>query len=270
MSLSLEFAMGHVLLDPPSRTGKWKQIIAFMEAGAGVPQIANATVDAAQATLQRAADDRGVIETVWLLMRAPLAARSDNFADGLRDCGLVVSDRPSLIEIVGAFGIAIDAKMPNCRGRTDLAEMAQMAASEALTQCIGRELPKLFGCSPEEVQQAFARTATPKRFGILARDFFSRFIYKQLDFHLSKIVPEHTGHNKRFRTLAAQASFTEALETHCREAAKVVEEYSAGWFSKHNWLTAGDITRDDVARFTGYGMQKLIKALQQRGCANAQ
>jgi len=129
--------MGHIRLGDLPRTRKWSQVVGLIEGGAGTAQIATATINAAEKGLSSAAKDKGVIETIWLLTKLPLCARAENFAEALRDCGLSVSDSPGLVEIVGAMTDAIDAKMPNCERRTDLGEMAQMAAAETLTQVIG-------------------------------------------------------------------------------------------------------------------------------------
>ncbi len=116
--------MGHIRLGDLPRTRKWSQVVGLIEGGAGTAQIATATINAAEKGLSSAAKDKGVIETIWLLTKLPLCARAENFAEALRDCGLSVSDSPGLVEIVGAMTDAIDAKMPNCEGRTDLGEMA--------------------------------------------------------------------------------------------------------------------------------------------------
>jgi hypothetical protein len=145
--------------------------LELIEGGAGTSQLANATIKAAEKGLDFATKDTGVVETVWLLTQLPLAARSDNFAAALRDCGLSVSDSPGLMEVVGAVMDAIDAKMPNCKGRSDLGEMAQMAAAEALSEVVGQRTKSLFGTTPDAVQQAIARLATNKQFSGFAKDF---------------------------------------------------------------------------------------------------
>ncbi len=142
---------------PPPKTTRPRRMD---EGGAGTAQIANATINAAEKSLGFAAKDDGVVETIWLLTKLPLAARSEDFAQALRDCGLSVSDSPGLMEIVGAVADAIDAKMPNCKGRTDLGEMAQMAAAETLTEVIGQRTKTLFGTTSDDVQQAFSKLAT--------------------------------------------------------------------------------------------------------------
>jgi hypothetical protein len=255
--------MGHIRLGDLPRTRKWTQVVGLIEGGAGTAQIANATINAAETGLGFAAKDNGVIETIWLLTKLPLCARAENFAAALRDCGLSVSDSAGLVEIVGAMTDAIDAKMPNCEGRTDLGEMAQMAAAETLTQVIGERTKRLFDTTPDDVRQAFSQLATNKQFSIFAKDFFARFTNKCMNYFLSRALSHHVGEGQRFPTLTQQAEFTKALETHCREAARIVQEFSGGWFSKKNWETGGAISREDIAAFTGYAMTKLVSELKQ-------
>jgi hypothetical protein len=100
-------------------------------------------------------------------------------------------------------------RMANNRGRTDLGEMAQTAAVEAINAVVGPRSESLFGSGPDEVQRAFAALATPAQFGALARQFFSRFAFKSLGYFLSKAAPLAIGEGKRFRTVAEQAQFTD-------------------------------------------------------------
>lgn len=255
--------MGHIRLGELPRTRKWSQVVALLEGGAGTAQVANATINAAEKEIRSAGQDKGVVETVWLLSRLPLAARSDNFAEALRNCGLSVSDSPGLMEIIGAVSDVIDSRMPNCKGRTDLGEMAQMAAAETLTAVIGGRTQSLFGTTPDDVRNAFSKLATNKQFSSFAKDFFARLTNKCLNYFLSRELSHHIGEKERFPTLSQQAEFTEALETHCKESARIVEEFSGGWFSKKNWEKGGDISRQDIAAFTGYAMTKLTAELKQ-------
>ncbi|MCZ2341123.1 MAG: hypothetical protein LC104_04915 [Bacteroidales bacterium] len=261
--------MGHIRLGALPRTRKWSQVVGLIRGGAGVAQIANATITAAEVGLRNAVQDKGVLETIWLLTQLPIAARSDDFAAALRECGLNVSDSPGLMEIIGAVTDVIDAQMPNCKGRTDLGEMAQMAAVETLTQVIGGRLNgNLFGTTPEDVQKEFSKLATNKQFSIFAKDFFGRFTYKCLDYFVSKAISDPVGESQRFRTLAEQSEFTKALARHCQEASKIIEEFSGGWFSKKNWETDGNITREEIKKFTGYAMKKLADELKQGATSN--
>lgn len=254
--------MGHIRLGDLPRTRKWSQVVGLIAGGASAAQVANATITAAERGLASASNDKGLVDTIWLLTQLPLAAKSDNFAASLRKCGLNVSDNPTLIEIVGALSDAIDHRLFNNKGRSDLGEMAQMAAAETISQVIGPRLPRLFGTTSDDVRDAFAKLATVKQFSTFAKDFFARLMNKCLDFFLSRALSYHVGEGRRFTTLAQQSEFSRALETHCREASRIVEEFSGSWFSKTNWEHQG-ISRKDAGGFTHVAMQKLIAELKE-------
>ncbi len=254
--------MGHVRLGNLPRTRKWRDVVALIQGGAGTVQLANATISAAEQGLRLAAEDKGLVETIWLLTQIPLAARSDDFAASLRNAGLNVSDAPSLMEVVGALSDAIDSRLANNGGRTDLGEMAQMAAAETISKEVGGRTQSLFGTTPADVQSAFSQLATNKQFSGFARQFFSRLTNKCLDYFLSRAMAHHVGEGKRFATLAQQADFSKALETHCQEASKIVEVFSGGWFSKTNWEQKG-IPRDNAAGFAHVAMKKIVAELKE-------
>lgn len=174
---------------------------------------------------------------MWLLVRIPLAARTDQFGLRLRACGVEVPDDPGLFDILAGVSDAVDAALKNGRGRTDLGELAQTAGAEALA-AVGERSNSLFGASPAEVQASFAAAVTVKRFGQFARHFYSRFVFKCLNYFLSKATPDQTVADGRFPTVDAMSRFTDALAVHCHEASAIVEQFAGEWFSKRAHLTA--------------------------------
>jgi hypothetical protein len=273
--------MGHLRLKDLPRSRKWRQVVALIEGGADAPQVANATIDAAEKALSVAAEDPGLVETVWLLTQLPVAARSDDFVRALRAVGLEVSAAPSLMEIVGAFSDAIDSRVAGQVRRTDLGEMAQMAAVETLSKVVGARTENLFGTTTTDVQNALAGIGTRVQFSSLARDFFGRFTERCMGYFLSRAYADNVGEGRRFATLAevdsftsalrvhcqeasavlAQPAFADALKVHCREASLIVEAFSGGWFTKTNWEKKG-ITRQDAGGFAHVAMQKLCAELK--------
>jgi hypothetical protein len=166
------------------------------------------------------------------------------------------------MELLGALTDTIDSCLANNKDRTDLGEMAQMAAAESIAQGVGLKTKSLFGTTPETVRQALAELGTVKQFGAFARQFFARFTFRCLDYYLSRALANHTGQDLRFTTLAEQSAFTAALETHCEEAAVIVERFSGEFFSKHNYID-GEVSRDAAARFTAHAMTKLVDELKR-------
>jgi hypothetical protein len=185
--------MGHKRLGTLPKTKRWQQVIASLEGGESVAQVAAASSDAAEGALSRASSDPALIRAFWLLTQLPLAARETDFPDRLRELGLTVGSSPQLFEIIGAFSEAIDAHSRATHERSDLGEMAQLATTESLSAIVGRSLPGLFGPNAVEVQQTIGRLTTSNQFSDLARDFFARLTRRHLEYYLSRELSNHVG-----------------------------------------------------------------------------
>lgn len=247
--------MGHIRLGNLPRTRKWIQVIDLIDSGGSAPKIASATMDAAQRGLSKAAEDPGLIHSAWLLMQIPLAAREGDFVARLRQIGLQVSDNPHLFDVVGAFNDAVDAHLRDYGGRSDLGEMAQMAASESMTALGTHRTRSLLETTPEDVQKAFRSFSTRAQFGILAKDFFGRLTKRYLTYFLSRELSNHVGGDGRFINIDQHAKFNHALELHCKQAARIIQTFAGGWFSKTNYERG--ITSEETARFVHVALKKL-------------
>jgi hypothetical protein len=253
--------MGHVRLGALPRTRRWQEVIHLIAAGAEPDQVAGAALTAAEKALAHAYDDTGLTEAVYLLSELPLAAKEGEFTKALRVRGLDVSDNPSLAEIIGAVSDVIDKRIGRNGHRTDLGEMAQMACVETLSQVVGERTTQLFGATTGDIQRELGKLATKAQFSKFARQFFCRLTNRLLDYFVSRTLSDHVGAAQRFTTLSQKQEFSAALERHCEEASRVVEEFSGGWFSKTNWEKEG-IDRESARKFAGYAMKKLTSELQ--------
>jgi hypothetical protein len=227
--------MGHSRVGRLSLTRRWRQVIALIGDGAGLDDIAGATAVAAESSMIDAADDPAFRHSIWLLTQIPLAARQgDHFASALRQLGLKVSAVPTLVEICTAMVSAIDERVQRSGTRSDAGEMAELAAVESLAAVAGRESNTLFGAShaAADTLVALKGLSTERQFTVLARDFFSRLTRKYLDYYLSRELPQHVGADKRFQTMREHRAFEEALDLHCREASRIIDESPAPGFRR--------------------------------------
>ena len=177
--------MGHVRLGILPKSGRWNQVVNELRLGAEVEVVAASAADAAERALQAASDDPAFLHTFWLLTQVPLAARGPDFADDLRRLGVQVPGHPGLMDVVAAISDCVDRHAREQGGRTDLGEMAQMAAVETLVALVGQGLPSLFEPNAGEVQREIGRFAGGDRFSALAREFFARLTQRSLDYYLS-------------------------------------------------------------------------------------
>jgi hypothetical protein len=255
--------VGHVRLGVLPTSRKWQQVVEQLRLGADSRTVAASAADAAEASLQEASNDPAFLHSFWLLTQIPLAARGPAFADDLRRLGLEVPEQAGLMDVAAAFSGAVDRYAHQSGGRTDLGEMAQMAAVESLSATVGPTLPSLFGATPGEVQRAIGRLSGGDRFSALAREFFARLTQRTLEYYLSRELSNHIGAGARFRNDIARAQFDDALGMHCREASRIVETFSGGWYGKNVYQGDG-LTLDAIRRFAPVAFKKIRAELRKR------
>ncbi len=255
--------MGHVRLGTLPDTRPWNRVVRLIADGASAAAVAGATSSAAVNGLERGKSDQGLAHVIYLLAQTVLAARDPDFVSRLARLGISVSEEPGLFDLTAGFAAAVRSWHYEGRIRqSDLGEMAELAAVETLTRCIGEHSTALFS-TEAGVQDATREFSTRKGFSILAHEFFSRFTQRFLLYHLGRELPLHVGGNGRFADPSAQTTFTDDLEVHSREAAVIVKAFAGDWYSKAKF-EAG-ITKRQAQGFTAHCLTKLGLELEQRG-----
>ncbi len=255
--------MGHMRLGTLPDTTRWRRVVGLLAEGGDVSAIAGATSTAAQEGLDLAHGDAGLCHATFLLSKLVLAARQDDFAAALNDAGILTPRDPGLFDIVGGFSEAIDRHLVGNGKRTDIGELAQLAAVESLTALIGARSASLFGTTTAEIQDAAYQLSTKKGFSTLSHDFFSRFTQRFLTYHLGRELSNHVGGNGRFADPSECSAFVTQLGAHCREASEIVREFAGGWYSKAHFEDG--ISPQKAKNFTNYALTKLKRELKMRG-----
>ncbi|MFZ4809551.1 MAG: hypothetical protein ACOYLQ_20025 [Hyphomicrobiaceae bacterium] len=258
--------MGHLRLGALPKTREWDAVVAKLQTGADVANLAAATALAAEQALESAKADPGLGYAVWLLTQLPLAARSEEFAGRLVKLGFSAGAGQSLLALTSEFALALDKQVAGRAHRTDLGEMARLAAMETLTAAIGPRLPTLF-TDAGDVRAELSRLATKAQFGALARDFFARLTNRTLEYYLSRELPNHVGPGRTFANLAEQTEFRSAMVRHCDEVSLIVEEFAGGWFSKSVFNRT--LSPETAQGFAAYSLKKLRDELRARGGGDA-
>jgi hypothetical protein len=254
--------MGHTRLNSLPNTAPWRKVVTLLAEGADLTAVADATYRAAIDGLDLAFDDDGLVESLYLYTRITLASRQPSFVDALAAAGISIPIKPTVFDIVAGFTRAVDARLGVQRGRNDLSELAQLAATESLSRQLSSRASNLFEVSEAEVLRAARGLSTQVGFATLAHDFFACFTRRFLAYHLGRELSNHVGGNGRFASPTEHNEFSQALDTHCREAAAVMREYAGDWYSKHNFL--GGITRQKARAFANHALKKLRHELGLR------
>jgi hypothetical protein len=273
-----EATLGHTRLGPLPKSRSWNQVVesltgrgvhlyAVSSSASRVNIIAAETLKAARATLARASYDPGVRYTFYLLTQLVLASRNSDWRSELDHHGISLSDQSSVFDLTAQVQGAIDRFIGGTTvGATDLSEMAQQAAGEALTSLLAGQTPSIFGDSgSKDLKNAMRRLSTKKGFGQLGQAFFARFVARFLNFHLSRATAAGLG-APRLRNLGYIGEFNEALRTHCEESARIVRDFCGEWYSKTEFEQGIDLANS--ARFLAIAVRKLKSELHHQGSAS--
>ena len=256
--------MGHIRLGALPRTKAWRTVFEALSTS-GVPpeQVASAVARAAQTQFEKLKGDRGVNYCFWMLVRVVTAARGPAFPaelDKLRiDCRGVSSGVGFIQRVAQATGEGIRAR----GGSAVFARMGELSLCETLTAHVAEEAGSLFGTTLSEIQQACRKLATRNRFGAVGRDFFARFSHRCISYLVDKETSNHVGQGQAFESPSEVLNFQADLKRYCSEASRIVEEYSGGWFSLHNWETNNAITEEGTLGFAAYALEKMQMELAE-------
>ncbi len=258
--------MGHNRLGRLPRTRRWREVVALLDQGpSATSQVATAVVEAAERALRELANDPVVADAVQTLIRITWAARSSAFVDELGALGLSSADA-SALSVVAAIGDRIRESVAEHPESSYFGEIAALAARSALTETVLVQGPGLFFSSAEDVQHAFREYSTRDRFGELARRFFADFMSRSLRSWVDRELSNHVG-GQGVGSMAEASDFLKAIDTHTWQAARIVEDFAGGWYSKRNWELGGDITRDEAQKFVAVSLRKLRAELRMGATA---
>lgn len=111
----------------------------------------------------------------------------------MKEIGIPAPQAPSVFDMVGGLSEAISVYLRSMGQRTDIAEMAQIAAAEPLTAMGSVKSKRLFETTPENVKQAVRSFSTKTGLSALTHDFFSRLLYRYLTCYLDRELFNHVG-----------------------------------------------------------------------------
>jgi 7-cyano-7-deazaguanine synthase in queuosine biosynthesis len=251
--------MGHQRLGEIPKTQRWKEVVAKV-AGAGgggaglggpvegvdtlisdVESVASEVLDAAAQGLAAATNDLGLRFTFYTLTQIVLAARQPDWKSELASLGIQASDTSSIFDLTSDVQAVIDDYNLKLGRRTDISEMAGKAASDALTSLSGPRAKTLFGTGPDELKDAIRELSTKKGFSRLGQKFFGRFMYRFLNFYLSRITPRQVG-SERLANALALSEFAGPAAEALKDGRHVVELSTGGSRANVN-LSVEDVAK---------------------------
>ena len=257
--------MGHTRLGTIPKSAKWNTVVAQLVGtdngspdSTDVAQIAAQTLDAARTGLEQAIGDTGLGYTFYLLTQIVLASRQSDWLDRLAGLGLNLSNDSTLFDLTAEVQYAIDDHIRRNGHSTDVSEMAQRAAGQALALLAGTSSVTLFGSGNDELRAVVRHLSTRNGFAQLGQVFFGQFTTRFLNFYLSRIAAAQVGRGQ-LQGIADLTSFNRSLEVHCEQTARIVRDFCGQWYSKTEYVEGIDLR--NTSRFMAVALKKLRNEL---------
>ena len=260
--------MGHVHFRVLPGTKKWRDVVGLIDQRASDGAIIAASAKAAERDLLGASDDRIYVECVRLLLSIPHAARNEDFGAALRSADLPVPKNPGLFDLLTAITVRTEEIARDAGRRTDLGEIARRALTRTITECIGDQLPGLFGATPGDVQEIARKLSYSKGIAVFSRSFFGNVVGGTLSYWLDRTLASHIGPDGRFPSVAGRAAFDGALCQFTAEATRIIQEFAGGWYGK-TLHERGAIDAHSAKIFGAVALKKIVEELRHKGTGDA-
>ena len=256
--------MGHLRLGRLPKTRAWGEVVDLLETNVdNIPEVGRATLKAAEAQLKRLSADPVISYCFWILTRVTWFARGDDFAIRLTEIGVNPETASSAFTFISQLTDHVRTKAAEHPESGVFAEIASLALRQALAQTVAEHSRTLFGTNLEDIQRACRVYSTRNQFGVLVKYFFAHFLSRSLQYLLNKELSNHIGPEHALNDIESAKEFNDALVTYSRQSAKIVEDFAAGWYLKHNWESRGEIPEEDARRFVAMALRKLRMELQR-------
>lgn len=262
--------MGHTRLGKLPTTQKWNELVEQIAGtrlssnvataiGLDIEAIAAQTLDASRTALAKVARDSGVRYTFFLLTQVALASRTSDWEGALAHHGIHLKRDSTVFDLTVEVQGAIDRYLRRARsGATDISEIAQQSAGEALLSLAGMRTASLFSGSSADAKNAIRSLSTKTGFGKLGQRFFGRFVARFLNFYLSRATAATLG-SRRMQDLGDISQFNQALQVHCEQSARIVRDFCGEWYSKTEYQKGIDL--GNTSKFLAVAVKKLRQEL---------
>lgn len=218
--------MGHERIGLLPKSKKWRDIINLLSDFQGDPEsvkeIAARTLSNVQNKLSNIYDDDGFSKSFKFLVAAAGSFSDANAALSLESLNISIPNNPNPI----SFAIELKRWLPP-NNLSEIGTIAQEAAVDALAGFYRKHMSlgsDLLGVIP--VENCWKEMSTAGGFSELARLFFSNYTNRYLNYFLEREAAISLG------SLAKRLDFSEQINKHAFETAKITQSFSAGWYAK--------------------------------------
>jgi hypothetical protein len=259
--------MGHIDIRFLPKTFPWRRVHGEFATGTPSPRaVGTATCIAAHERLTVLRGDPGLTYCVWLLMRLASASRRPDFDVAVRQLGLNPG-AASVLEFVAEVDERARHEVARLKLSGPFGDLALAALTSTLAETLGVYTVSFIGTPLGEIQLHFKQYGTPRQLARIVSRFFGAFLSRVLRFYLDKELPLQAGAERVFLSIYQGEVFLDDVDRYARRLAELTAEFSEDSYHLHDWLSDGQISRDEVGAYLAHLLDKLRGALANREAA---
>jgi hypothetical protein len=262
-------AMGHQRLGKLPAHRLLPEIVRYLVLG-GTPtkDLVDQVTEVGRDALKLALKDPVFIEALWLLIRLPQAAASENFSAALGEIGMAGVTPSSQSDVLVSYDRALEKVQRRLHaGATDLGEIARRAGLSALAEAIRGALPTLWTPTAVDVRASVATLKGTEHFAALAHRFYANFVERVIHYYVDRNLHNMVGNDRVARSVHDLRAFNEAIRRHCDEAALIMRAFARDWLGKNHYRDGKELSQNDVRRFSAHAVEKIRIELDMRKAA---
>lgn len=251
--------MGHQRLGKLPAHRLLPDIVRYLVTG-GTPteDLVDQVTEVGRDALKLALKDPVFIEALWLLIRMPQAAASQDFPISLEDLGVAGIAPASLSDVLVSYDRALEKVQRRLHaGATDLGEIARRAGLSALGEAVRGALPTLWAPTATDVQASVAALKGTEQFAALAHRFYANFVERVIHYYVDRNIHNMVGSGRVARSVHDLRAFNDSIRRHCGESALIMRAFAKDWLGKNHYRDGKQISRDDVRRFSAHAAEKM-------------
>lgn len=252
-------AMGHQRLGKlPAHRGLPEIVRYLVLGGTPTDDLVDQVSEVGRAALKLALKDPVFIEALWLLIRLPQAAASENFSAALGEIGMAGAAPASQSDVLVSYDRALERVQRRLHaGATDLGEIARRAGLSALAEAIRGALPTLWAPTAADVRASVATLKGTEHFAALAHQFYASFVERVIHYYVDRNLHNMVGSDRVARSVHDLRAFNEAIRRHSDEAALIMRAFAKDWLGKNHYRDGKHLSQNDVRRFSAHAVEKI-------------
>jgi hypothetical protein len=196
------------------RTKAWRQVLHLLSVDGTIPQIAAATVVAARLAFRTAEEDPTLLRTEAFLEALRPTSDVEELGAQLREHISDLRNPITALELLGAIPNAL-IRDGEERGNSALAELATLALTEVLSEAFRGKGLDPFDAGACQIMRALNVLTRPDQKHRLRASFWGVFLYRSLQYFLSRETSNRVGERRRFRSSAELETWCHQLKDYC-------------------------------------------------------